>query len=63
MVWGHLGVIGKYGMYRFNNMLSLVDSHNRELEQTKRSVEGTGRITHGTAIRLLVILSSWFAGL
>ncbi len=26
---GLLGVIGKYGMYRFNNMLSLVDSHNR----------------------------------
>ena len=26
---GLLGVIGKYGMYRFNNMLALVDSHNR----------------------------------
>jgi nitrate reductase / nitrite oxidoreductase, alpha subunit len=26
---GLLGVIGKYGMYRFGNMLALLDTHVR----------------------------------
>jgi len=29
---GLLGVIGKYGMYRFSNMLALLDSHVREID-------------------------------
>ncbi len=29
---GLLGVIGKYGMYRFSNMLALLDSHVRDID-------------------------------
>ena len=52
---GALGIIGKYGMYRFNNMLALVDSHNRGVGADKALGEEIGRITHGMAIRLQAI--------
>ncbi len=37
---GLLGVIGKYGMYRFSNTLALLDEHVRELESHEEAKGG-----------------------
>ena len=48
---GLLGVLGKYGMYRLNNSLALLDAKLRGVDPHHALAGRTGRITPGMAIK------------
>ena len=49
---GLLGVIGKYGMYRFSNMMALLDTHVRGVDPVGTIRSGESRATESAGATL-----------